>query len=136
MQVIDAPCLGHEILIRVLGADPAFDGMSGLRHALLRTRKSAPGGHVDLGFHEVYPGDVFGDGMFDLKPRVHLEKEEPPVGTENEFDGPRVAIFRGLGQPDGGIADLSRLFVAQLRGRRFFDDLLEPALNRTFSFER
>ena len=73
--------------------------------------------------------------MLDLQPRVHLEKIEPAVFVEKEFD--RAGVGVADGPCDGGRGRRHR--PAQHRrdgeGRRFLDDLLVAPLNRALAFD-
>ncbi len=118
------------VLRRVLGVEPGLD-----RRAMRRRRfgvQVATIGDRDLQLDQIEAGGLLGDRVLDLQPGVHLQEEELPgvVGEE-------------LHRPGTGVADRARGQAGRLeqpvphsgdalhqRGRRLFDDLLVPALNR------
>ena len=55
--------------------------------------------------HQIDARDHFSDSVFDLDAGIHFD--EIPflrIDVVQEFDSARVAIFRFLGETDGGIA--------------------------------
>ncbi len=105
--------LGQEVALGILGADRGtsmawpFAPMS-----LCEEPKPEAGGDVELQPHEIEAGDHLRHGMLDLKARVHLQEEEPPVRAENELDRAEVLIARRLAKPHRRAADV----VAQRGG--------------------
>ena len=73
-----------------------------------RERQRLAGGDPDLLLDQVDPGDHLGDGVLDLDPGVDLDEVEVVVGVDQELAGPGVDVAGGLGQPDGGLAELGR----------------------------
>ena len=76
--------------------------------------------------------------MFDLKPRVHLEKVElgvVAIPLEEELDGPGVAIARRSCRRDGRVAHARAYCRRQRERRTLFDDLLMPALDGALALE-
>ena len=68
---------------------------------LVHHRQRFPRRHPQLPFHQVEPGDHFGNRMLDLQPGVHLKKEEP-VGISNEFHRSRTDITDRASSGDRG----------------------------------
>src|SRR4051794_8506079 len=66
---------------RVLGVEPRFDGVAGDAQFALHLRQLLSGGDAELPFDKVLPGDLLGDRMLDLEPRVHFH-EPNAVGLE------------------------------------------------------
>ena len=64
------------------------------------------GGNADLQVHQVESGDQFGDRMFHLQARVHLEEVEVALLVNQELDGAGVGVVGGLRDPDGDFAHL------------------------------
>src|SRR5271154_179718 len=58
---------GRDKGLGIFGVDAKFDGAQDVG-------ESFSGGYADLGFYQVYAGDHFGDGMFDLNARVHFDE--------------------------------------------------------------
>ena len=108
VEIADVAGFRHEVPRRVFRADSAFDRVAPADRAALPERQPMPGGNIQLHAHEIEAGDHLGDGMLDLKPRVHLQEEEATVGAENEFDRADIAVLRRRRQTDSGGADLSR----------------------------
>jgi hypothetical protein len=78
--------------VRILGVDPAFDGVTVEADVTLLDREPTTGGDADLFVHQVDASDGFGDRMLDLKAGVHLDEIELAIFVE-EFDraGARIA---------------------------------------------
>src|SRR3954471_19764971 len=55
--------------LRVLGVDPAFDGVAAEADLVLLARETLAAGDADLLADEVDAGDIFGHRMLDLQPR-------------------------------------------------------------------
>src|SRR5580692_6233156 len=71
--------------------------------------------------------------MLDLEPRVHFQKEEAAILAGDKFYGPRAVVTDGFGQRDRLLAHLLAGGLVEQRARRFLDDLLVAALDRTFA---
>ena len=98
----DAAGLRQKIRIRIFGVDAAFDGMAFDVDVFLPVAEHAPGGDAQLLLEDVDAGDSLGDGVLDLKARVHLHKIEVAGPVEQEFHGPRVGIAGRQGGPHRG----------------------------------
>src|SRR6476661_2089829 len=72
--------------------------------------------------------------MLDLQPRVHLEKIKTLVLARDEFDRARGIVIHRFRERDRLFAHLAAGGLVEQRRRRFLDDLLIAALDRTFAF--
>ena len=127
----------NEVVFRILGGDPALQGMPVDPDFVLRRdaafRAADPGAVRDpyLRLHQVDARDHLGDGVLDLDARIDLDEiERAGVGIDQELDRPRVVVADGA-------AELQRVLVHRgaRRGvegmrRRAFDDLLVAPLHR------
>ena len=95
-----------------------------------RERQRLAGGDADLLLDQVDAGDQLGDRVLDLDAGVDLDEVEVVVGVDQELAGAGVDVAGGLGQPDGGLAELRADLERQGRGGRLLDELLVPALER------
>src|SRR5205823_9719183 len=84
---------------------------------------------------QVQSGRHLRDGMFNLQPRVHLEEIElaSPV---DEFYGSGIFVPGCPRDACGGLTDGVAEVGRERRRRRFFDDLLESPLHRTFPLKQ
>src|SRR5262245_32990448 len=131
-------CLRQVIARRILRVDARFNGVSALAEGVLRPRQRLTRGHSNLRANEIDARDLLGYGMLDLEPRVHLEEVEPrrvAGALEEEFDRARIAVLRGTRDGDGGVTHPPPECRRQRSGRRLFDHLLMPALNRALALE-
>ena len=71
--------------------------------------------------------------MFDLQARVHLQEVEALVLAGDEFDRAGGIVVHGFRQRDRLLAHLAAGGLVEQRRRRFLDDLLVAALDRTFA---
>ena len=84
----------------------------------------------DLGLHDVDAGHLFGDGVFDLNARVHLDEVEfLIVHIHQEFDSARAFILHMGADFPGHFADIGALGLGQIGGGGAFDDLLVAPLH-------
>src|SRR2546422_7333334 len=98
--------------------------------------RSLPGqrqarGDPDLLLDEIDAGDLFGDGMLDLDPRIHLHEIEPVLLVQQELHRPRVPVPDRLGSFDRHTAEFAPEAVVHRRRRRLLDELLVAALDGT-----
>ncbi|OAP23441.1 hypothetical protein A4R44_05639 [Amycolatopsis sp. M39] len=119
----------REVAVRVLGVEPRFDGVPGLRR--LRAFELAAGRDVQLQPHQVGAGGDLGDRVFHLEPGVDLEEGEHPVaGVVEEFDGARAAVADRDREPLGRRLQLGGLVRPEHRRGGLLDDLLVAPLHR------
>ena len=93
----------------------------------------SPAAQPDHLLDQVDAGDQFGDGMLDLQAGVHLQEVEALVLAGDEFDRAGGIVIHGLRQRHRLLAHLAAGGLVQQRRRRFLDDLLVAALDRTFA---
>jgi hypothetical protein len=118
---------------RVLGVDPAFDGVAGEADLVLGERQPLTGGDEDLLVDEVDVGDRLGHRMLDLEAGVHLDEVELAVLVQ-EFDGAGAGITE-IGHCLGDDAAHALALFCVDRGRgRLLPDLLVAPLQRTVAF--
>ena len=94
-------------------------------------------GNADLPTDDVDPGDLLGDGVLDLNPRIDLDEIEPVgVGVDEELDRPGVLVAGHPADRQGGVAD--RLPHAGVEVRRWghLHHLLVAALHRAIALEQ
>ena len=89
----------------------------------------SPDGDAELLGDEVEAGDLLGDAVLDLQPRVHLEEEELAV-LEQHLDGARVHVAAAERDLHRGFAHRPAGVVGDRRRGRFLDQLLVAALRR------
>src|SRR5690606_36540519 len=95
---------GPEVVVRVLGVDPALDRVPGLGDIRLVVRQGLAGRDLDLPLDQVERGDGLGDGVLDLDAGIDLDEVEVEVGVDEELTGAGVGVSGGLRQPHGGLA--------------------------------
>ena len=108
----DPAVVGNELVLGILGRDPALDRVAVprnlrlARHADLVRVQAVSLGDQDLGADQVEAGDDLGHGVFDLDPGVHFD-EEPLVTVEivEKLDRARVVVADGPGHPGGRLAE-------------------------------
>ena len=122
---------GLEVLQRVFGVDPYFDG-SALRSAVQRGPvQRIACGHAQHAFDQIQAGDHLGDRVLDLQAGVHFEEVEVVAGgVVDEFHGAGAAILHRLAQLHGGGVQAFAGGLRQVRRRGFFDHLLVAPLQR------
>ncbi len=136
----DAAVVRDEVVQRVLGRDPALQGVTVQMHIGLAGGAGGLGqgralGDQDLGLHDVDAGDLLGHGMLDLDARVHLDEVELlAVHIHQEFDGAGVLVADGAADLQRQRADLGALVLGQIGRGRAFDDLLVAALHGAVAF--
>ena len=125
--------LRHEIVRRILRAQPHLDGVAGERDVLLLQPERLAAGDAQLQFDQIEPGDRLGDGMLDLQPRVHLHEIEFAAAIEQEFQRAGALIADRLDRGDRDRAHPRPQFRRDRRRRRFLDQLLMPPLHRAIA---
>ena len=120
----DAAVVGNELVQRILGGDPALQGVAAQPQILLRRDAAfgladpGAGGDADLRLYQVDAGDLLGHGVLDLDARIDLDEVEGVrVGIHQELDRAGVLVAGGAGQAHGGVAELAPLGGVQV-GRR------------------
>ena len=88
----------------------------------------------DLQFDEIEAGDLLGDGMLDLKARIHFEEVEIEIGVDEKFDGACVGVAACAREAHGGFAHFFAQVGRHDRRWSFFDHFLVAALDGAFAF--
>ena len=127
-----SPNRRQEVAIGVFGVKAAFHRPARQLDVVLREGQLFTGGHADHLFDQIDAGDQFGDGMFHLKPGVHLEEVEVAVAVHDEFHRSGAGIAHRTRQRAGLFAHRAACFGIKERRGCLFDDLLVAALDRTF----
>src|SRR5262249_40440432 len=78
-----------------LGIEPRLDRVTGEAYLLLPERDRTSLGDLDLQPHQIDAGDLLGDRVLHLEPRVHLEEVELPARPDDELDGTRADVADG-----------------------------------------
>src|SRR6266851_967338 len=126
----------HEIPIRILRIDAAFDRVTPDRDLVLANRKRQAAGDPQHLLDEVEAGDHLGNGMLDLDPRVDFDEVEGLRRLVIEiFDRSGALIADRAGERDGARAEFFPHAGRKPHRRRFFPDLLAAALQRTFALK-
>ncbi len=91
-----------------------------------------PAASRELRVDQVDTGDLLGDGVLDLEPRVRLdegESDSPPCGSgDEELERPEAVESRGLRRVSRPRRGVARGAPRRGRGRRDLDELLVPTL--------
>ena len=132
-EPFDFAWIGHEIMLGILGINPAFDGMTGLRDVTLSPRQIATCRHFDLGFHQVDSNHPFRDRVLDLESRIHFEKIEVFLLVQKKFEGPGAHVTHRSGSLDRDAPDTPPGPIVHSGRGRFFDDFLMTSLDRAFT---
>ena len=139
----DAAVVGDEVLFGILGGDAALEGMAVepdlalSRHAgaLILADRGAVG-DADLGLDDVDAGHLLGDGVLDLDAGIDLDEiEGAGVGVLEELDRAGAAVFGGMGDGDGVVAEFLALPRRKIRRRRPLDDFLVTPLDGAVALE-
>ena len=131
--------VGTEVVGRVLGGDPALQGGAADAHGLLaeaEVRQRLAGGDPELGLDQVDVGDLLGDRVLDLDPRVHLDEDVVAVRVEKELHGAGVPVADLPREPDGVGAHPRPQVRVEVRRRRDLHHLLVPSLDRAVALEQ
>mmetsp|Transcript_23272 Transcript_23272/g.40173 ORF Transcript_23272/g.40173 Transcript_23272/m.40173 type:complete len:588 (-) Transcript_23272:1110-2873(-) len=110
-----------------------FDGMAVDRQIVLLERQVFARCDKDLFAHQINAKDGFGDGMFDLQARVHLDEVKLTVFVE-ELDGARTGIVDIGHGISTDFADGGAFFGADCGAGGLFEHLLVAALQGTVPF--
>jgi hypothetical protein len=114
---------------RVLGIDPALEGVAAAGDLRLREPQRLSPGDTDALGHDVDPCRHLGHGMLDLDPRVHLDEEERVVLDQELERADALVADPSTGLGAAG-ADIGHDIVGEAGRRRLLQDLLVTALER------
>ncbi len=119
---------------RILGVDPALDGVATQRDLILGKGQALARRDGKLQLDEVQSGHQFGHRVLDLQAGIHLQEAEVPGGIEQEFDRPGPDIADRPRRRDRRRAEpRPQSHIHGGRGR-FLDDLLVATLDRALAF--
>ena len=139
-QMQDSSGRRQESFVGILGIDARFERVTTNRKLLLQIRDHVVQrfavGHAQLPFDQVVAGDHLGDRMLDLQPRVHLHEEKLAGRIGNELDRAGANVANGLGCCHCRFAHRAATCCGHAGCRRFFDDLLMPALHRAVALKQ
>src|SRR3954454_4317431 len=121
---------GREIAFRILGVDATLDGVPARQPASHAGRQPLASGEPDLLFHQIDARDQLGHGMLDLYARVRLDEVKAILAVDQEFPGPHALVAHGAGAPQRRAVQALSDVRGQCRGRRLFEQLLVPPLDR------
>ena len=125
-----------EVILRVLGIDPAFDRRAFHRHILLPERDREACRNLDLLLDKVDAGDHFGDRVFHLKACVHFEEIELQVLIHEELDCSCVDVVGRLRHLQSRFTHApSQICIDDGRGT-LFDNLLVPSLDTALALPK
>src|ERR1700690_1391731 len=105
-RVIRRDCagIGHEIVQRVFSINSALNRVTGERDLFLCERELLTGSGSDHRLDKVYSGDLFGDCVFPLYPRVHFEEIEVPFFINKELYSSYAVVVNRSRSFDSGLA--------------------------------
>ena len=126
---------------RVFGIDAGFYGVAIYRDVILADGQGLTACDKDLPFNKVITGDHFGDGVFNLQPRIHFHKPKlvgfqpiRPIG--DKFNCSCTAIIDGFSGGYGGDGHGAASFIIHSRSRGFLDDFLMSPLKGAVTFKQ
>mmetsp|Transcript_13723 Transcript_13723/g.24109 ORF Transcript_13723/g.24109 Transcript_13723/m.24109 type:complete len:299 (-) Transcript_13723:118-1014(-) len=135
----DDPGVGREVPFGIFRGDATLDGDATGFDVLLFQTNFFEGGttsDADLGLYDVDSRDFFGDGVFDLNPRIDLNKIRLIILIEQKLHSPRILILHLARQVYRILVQLLPQLHRQTPRRRHFNHLLMPSLNRTVTFPK
>ncbi len=121
--------------MRVFCIDPRLDGVAVELDLVLAQRQLLAECHPQLPFDQIYTGDQFGHGMFDLQAGIHFD-EEHLLAVGDKLDGAGANVVDG---PRGlACSSTDRLASGGIKGRRrrLLDHLLMTPLQGAFPLEQ
>ena len=138
----DPAVVGQEAVLRILGRDAALHRRAHrldrrlIAEADLRVGELVALGHAELPADDVDAGDLLGDGVLHLDPRIDLDEEKlAGVGIDEKLDRAGVLVLRRAADGERSLADGVAGLRRQVRGGGDLDDLLMPPLHRAVALE-
>src|SRR5262245_34442544 len=132
LPVTDASGARAKSVLRRLGVDAAFDGVTEKAYVGLFERQRFATGDPQLLCHEVQSRNHFGHRMFHLNARVHLQKEKlVAVVVKDELHRAGILITDASRQRRCGMANLIANLCRYGIGGSFLDYFLMTPLQRT-----
>ena len=135
-QMSDLPYARQVVARRILRVQTCFDRVAAPGDLCLGSRHRLALRNAQLPFDQIDAGNEFRDRMLHLQAGIHFHEVEILSIVHQKFHGARTNVTHRLGGFDGGLRHRRTHFGAQARRRRFFDDLLMPALHRTVAIEQ
>ena len=126
----DPAGVGAEVEFRILGVDPALNGVAPQLDVRLAEGEGIALGHLDLLGDQVQAGDHLCHGMLHLDAGVHLHEVEVAALVDQELDRPGADVVDRFGGQHGGIAHALTQISGQGRAGSFLQQLLVTALDR------
>ena len=105
-------------------------------HVRLRERQLLARRDPDLQMHQIESGGQLGDRMFHLQPRIHFQEVEILLLVDQEFHRAGIGIVGRLRHFDGHFAHAAAHVGIDNRRRRFFQNFLVAALDRTLALSQ
>ena len=128
-QPFDLAGKGHEIVFGILGVDPTFDGVPGLRDVTLAPRQITSRCYFDLRLHQIDSYHSFGNRVLYLKPRIHLQKVKGLLLIQQKLQGAGAHVTDGSCALDRDTPDAPPSAIVQTRRRRLFNNFLMAPLD-------
>ncbi len=119
---------GDKSPARIFAVDPELDRVAAQRRIVVPERLAVR--ESELLADQVDAGDLLGDWVLDLDPRVHLKERDRAVRPEQELAGARTDVARRPQDVLRRRVEGGDFRIGQKRGRRFFDQLLMTPLQR------
>ena len=138
----DRASVRPEPVRRVLGGDPALQRSAVDPDLLLEQTKiikRLPRGNPHLGLHQIDVGDLLGDRVLDLDPRIHLDEDVLAgpwsFGLDQKLHGASARIVDRLGEANGVATERLPQLIGDVGRGRDLDDFLVPPLHRAVPLE-
>ena len=135
---LDAPGVGLEALLRVLGGDAALHRDAARGDRALRQAEDVEGRAArdeDLRLHEIDAGDLLGHRVLDLDARVGLDEVVAALAIDEELDRARVPVADRLRELHRVAAEPLAERLVEVLGGRHLDHLLVAALHAAVALE-
>ena len=124
---------GQEVAKGILGIDTAFHRPAIALDIRLCDGKLLASCHPNHEFHQVQPGDAFGDRMLHLQAGVHFQKVKTLVLADDKLHRAGALVLHRLGQCHRLLTHGLARGIADKGRRRLFNHLLVAALDRAFT---
>ena len=138
----DAAVVGHKGVQWVFGGDTTLQRVAVQLHLVLGREtelnipQPRPLRETNLRLHDIDPRDLFGDGMFDLDPRVDLDEvKSAGFRVHEEFERARAFVSGVPSELQGERRELIPPSGVEIGRRCPLDDFLIPALDGAVPFK-
>ena len=136
MPVDDGPAGGQEVVVGILGVQPALDRGAVEAHLVLREVELLALRDADLFTDDVDAGHALGNRVLDLQAGVDLEEVELAVRRQDELDRSGAPVAHRAARGDRSLAHAGAQLGGQRGGGGLFDDLLVAALDAALALEQ